>query len=108
MLFKTPTTKIGNARRKSLAKRDVNFPAPGDYQPEMWKTEKNFFLMPVAVRMPLKKADYEQPGPGKYEVRVLSPGLKKSMLGGKLDPNTDVDNGVPGPNAYFEQEDDIP
>lgn len=101
--FKSPTTKFSKDKRKGPARRD-QFPGPDHYMPHMLQTEKNFYRVPQGKRFKSIGRGFVTPGPGQYENMVLSPGPKKTMLGGTMHPKEDLGNGVPGPATYFTDE----
>jgi len=97
--FKKPVTKFGRDKRKGLADTNQN-PGPDRYNPQMTRTDANFWKFPQDERFEDKSRGFVTPAPGMYETMRMPDGLKKSMLGEVIGKKNSPDN-FPGPGAYL-------
>ena len=102
---KSPSYKIGTAKREGLYKFLEGNPGPGQYGPEnctnQVRPKTASWKMGTGQRPPLNAVDPSTPGPGNYNIgeNLGQRGPKYSMVG-KNTYGDRVGNGVPGPGQY--------
>ena len=101
---KSPSYKIGTAKREGIYKFMEGNPGPGQYGPDNCtnyvRPKTPSWVIGTGQRPPLNPVDPSVPGPGNYNIgQMLGKGPKYSMVG-KNNYGNNAKNGVPGPGQY--------
>lgn len=100
---KSPSYKIGTAKRDALYKSEAN-PGPGQYgvnnSTNFVRPKTPTWKIGTSQRPPLSSCDASVPGPGNYNIGgLLGKGPKYTIVGKNTYGNGKT-NGVPGPGQY--------
>lgn len=101
---KSPSYKIGTAKREGLYKFMEGNPGPGQYGPNNCtnavRPKTPSWVIGTGKRPPLNPVDPSVPGPGNYNIGGLLGKGPKYTIVGKNTYGNNWKNGVPGPGQY--------
>ena len=102
---KSPSYRIGSAKREGIYKYMESNPGPGQYLPDSCSNQTRpktpSWKIGTSKRSPLNPSDPSIPGPGNYNIgeNLGKRGPKYSIVG-KHKNGKNIGNGVPGPGRY--------